>query len=472
MVCGRPIRTGWFNEVIDFLMKRRETMKGYQARKHAVFMCAATMLLAMSFGIWFSPMVHAQDATEERVPLAWIKAFGFQDDSFPGQTLRAIGQTYDGGADIGEVLSTTSRIKDGDIVSWYNEWFRTAERIRDVAEKSEKGGHRISAGEAYLRASNYYRASEFYLHADPSDPRALGAAKKSVDCFVKAIELLSIPVEIVRIPYEGTTLPGYFYTSPVATEKAPMVIVQTGFDGTAEELYGDAMAAVKRGYHCLVFEGPGQGKALRQQGLIFRPDWEKVITPVVDYAVTRPEVDPEKIAVLGYSFGGYLVPRAACFEHRPKVYIANSGVWDMHDAQLGDFPPELMSLVDTNPEAFDMEFTKIMEQSTVLTWGVNDSKWKIGGESAAETVERMKAYALTDELVANIKSTMLIVDAEGDVLMPLGQAKRLYDAIKGPKDWMFFTIDEGAEAHCQSGAHATLYQRTYDWLDDFFAKLD
>lgn len=447
-------------------------MKRRQRKERVVLMYIVAVLFGTLFGLGLPATLNAEDAKVERVPLAWIKAFGFQDDSFPGQTLRALGQAYDGGADIGEVLLTTSRIKDGDITSWYKEWFRTAERICGVAEKSEKGGHRISAGEAYLRASNYYRASEFYMHADPSDPRARGAAKKSVDCFVKAIKLLSIPAEIVLIPYEGTTLPGYFYTSPVAAGKAPLVIVQTGFDGTAEELYGDAMAAVKRGYHCLVFEGPGQGKALRQQGLIFRHDWEKVITPVVDYAVMRPEVDPEKIAILGYSFGGYLVPRAACFEHRPAVYIANSGVWDMYEAQVGDFPPELLSLAETNPEAFDLEFRKIMEHSTVLTWGVNDSKWKIGGDSAAETVERMKAYALTDELVANIKSTMLIVDAEGDVLMPLGQAKKLYDAIKGSKDWMFFTIDEGAEAHCQSGAHATLYQRTFDWLDDFFANSD
>jgi hypothetical protein len=84
----------------------------------------------------------------------------------------------------------------------------------------------------------------------------------------------------------------------------------------------------------------------------------------------------------------------------------------------------------------------------------------------------MRAYALTEDLVANIKSHMLIVDAEGDILMPTGQAKKLYDAIDGPKDWLLFTAEEAAQAHCQSGASSVLYQHTFDWLDDFFAKSD
>jgi dienelactone hydrolase len=449
-------------------------MKRHWTKLHTAFLCILAAVLGMAVG--FNGVLHAEEMAgmpEETGTALPVTAFGFQDDSFPEQTLRAIGQTYDGRADIMEVLSTVSRIESGNEVSWYNEWFKTAERVRKMAEKSEKGGHKISAGEAYMKASNYYRASEFYLHADPSDPRALGAAKQSVDCFVKAVELLSIPAETVSIPYEGTTLPGYFYTSPVAKEKAPLVIVQSGFDGTAEELYGDANAAIKRGYHCLAFEGPGQGKVLREQGLIFRPDWEKVITPVVDYVLTRPEVDPDKIAVLGYSFGGYLIPRAACFEHRPQVYIANSGIWSFYDAQIGEMPPELLSLMETDPVAYEIELMKMAEHSTVLRWGITDSKWKIGGGgSLPETVEKMKDYGLTEELVANIKSHMLIVDAEGDILIPSGQAKKLYDAISGPKDWMLFTAEEDAQAHCQSGASSVLYQHTFDWLDDFFAKLD
>lgn len=72
------------------------------------------------------------------------------------------------------------------------------------------------------------------------------------------------------------------------------LIVQTGFDGTAEELYFTrAVFALERGYNVLLFEGPGQGGALREQQLYFRPDWENVVTPVVDYLLARKDVDPK-----------------------------------------------------------------------------------------------------------------------------------------------------------------------------------
>ncbi len=80
---------------------------------------------------------------------------------------------------------------------------------------------------------------------------------------------------------------------------------------------GGAIAAVRRGYNCLTFEGPGQGEVIREQGLPFRYDWEKVVTPVVDYALSRPEVDPRKVALFGISLGG--VPGPPCCRLRAQA---------------------------------------------------------------------------------------------------------------------------------------------------------
>ena len=110
--------------------------------------------------------------------------------------------------------------------------------------------------------------------------------------------------------------------------------MHTGYDGTQEELRAHAMAATARGLNCLTFEGPGQGAVIREQGLGFRPDWEAVVTPVVDYVLGLPTVDPERIALLGISFGGYLAPRAAAFEHRLAACIANGGVFDFMAPRL------------------------------------------------------------------------------------------------------------------------------------------
>ena len=62
-----------------------------------------------------------------------------------------------------------------------------------------------------------------------------------------------------------------------------------------------AAAALRRGYNVLAFDGPGQGAALREQKLVMRPDWEAVITPVVDYALTRGEIAADKSVLFGYS---------------------------------------------------------------------------------------------------------------------------------------------------------------------------
>ncbi|MCK9910570.1 alpha/beta fold hydrolase, partial [Microbacteriaceae bacterium K1510] len=106
------------------------------------------------------------------------------------------------------------------------------------------------------------------------------------------------------------------------------LLINGGFDSTGEELYLQVVAsALQRGYNCLTFEGPGQGAVIREQHIPFRHDWEKVVTPMVDYLESRPEVDPKRIALMGISLGGYLAPRAAAFEHRLAACIANDGMF-------------------------------------------------------------------------------------------------------------------------------------------------
>src|SRR6202161_2036712 len=96
--------------------------------------------------------------------------FMFKDDeSFAFETLRAVGYTVYGGADIGEVMATAARITSGDWESWHQEWKALADRIAGIADECAAKGHSVSASSAYLRASNYYRTAEFYLRDDPAN---------------------------------------------------------------------------------------------------------------------------------------------------------------------------------------------------------------------------------------------------------------------------------------------------------------
>jgi len=86
-----------------------------------------------------------------------------------------------------------------------------------------------------------------------------------VDAYASALRLLELPAEPVSIPYAGTTLPGYFFRCRPAVQPAPLLIVHSGRDAWAEDCKYLADAALERGYHCLLFDGPGQGRVLRLQ---------------------------------------------------------------------------------------------------------------------------------------------------------------------------------------------------------------
>ena len=100
----------------------------------------------------------------------------FKDKQFAYQLMRILGETSSGASEIGEVIATAQRIKEGDFESWCTEWSKTAKRIDVFADECYSKNHWISAREAYLRSSNYYRAAEFYLHGNADYIRTVQSA--------------------------------------------------------------------------------------------------------------------------------------------------------------------------------------------------------------------------------------------------------------------------------------------------------
>ncbi len=227
--------------------------------------------------------------------------FLFDDEAFSFETLRTTGFAAYGGADLGEVLTTARHIGEGDEAGWHQAWKATAQRVAKIGEQALASGHRVSAREALLRASNYYRtAAAFLLEKPATDPEMTLLSAGQHDTFAAAAALFDTPVQAVSIPYEDTTLPAYLFLVDDPGAARPTIIYNSGYDSTREESYFViAAAALRRGYNVLAFDGPGQGAALREQRLVMRPDWEAVITPVVDYALTRGEIAADKIVVLG-----------------------------------------------------------------------------------------------------------------------------------------------------------------------------
>lgn len=387
----------------------------------------------------------------------------FNDDTFSFELLRILSYAPYGGADIGECLSAAYRIQEGDFESWHSEWYRTAERVLSQALESLEKGKRTSAKENFLRASNYYRTAEFFLHGNQDDPRILETWGKSRNAFVQAIKLMDEHVEQIEIPYEGTTLPGYFYRMDASPR--PTLLVHGGFDSTGEELYFEVVqAALKRGYNCLTFEGPGQGAVIREQGIPFRHDWEKVVTPVVDYLWTRSDVDRNKIALLGISLGGYLAPRAAAFEHRLAACVANDGLFSNQFGAMGkkfyQGPEENFN----NPMFIEQFVRMLMQKSISVRWAIENGMFTYRAQSIVELIEKTEPITLAG-VAHKITCPTLVCEAEADHFFA-GQPKMLLDALTCPKTHMVFTQEDGAEEHCQFGALVYFNQCLFEWLDE------
>lgn len=271
----------------------------------------------------------------------------------------------------------------------------------------------------------------------------------------------------VAIPYEGTTLRGFHFRGRSGAEKRPLLIFNNGSDGSllAGMNFG-CYGALARGRDALIFDGPGQGYALWKQGLHFRPDWEKVITSVVDFALTLDGIDPNRIALLGISQGGYWVPRALAFETRVAAGIADPGVVDLSTSWLGQFPSEALALLKSGPKA---EFDEMMEEALPPRFkaGLAFRMRPYGMTSYFDVFTAVQEYRLGD-LASRISCPMLVTDPQNEAFWP-GQSQRFYDLLTAPRTLVPFTVEQGADLHCEPKAPGLRDLHIFDWLDETLA---
>lgn len=181
---------------------------------------------------------------------------------------------------------------------------------------------------------------------------------------------------------------------------------------------------MERGYNCLTFEGPSQGGVIRKQKIPFRYDWEKVVTPVVDYALSRPEeVDPERIALMGISMGGYLAARAVAFEHRIAACILNGGVFDGYETFASGFPKSLQTAIDNgNSEYVNTFLNNLSESDPNIRFNMEHGMWTAGANTPFELVQGSKDYSIKN-IAQNIKCPTFVLEAEKDDSFP-GKPKK------------------------------------------------
>jgi len=343
---------------------------------------------------------------------------------------------------IGDRLNT----RKADPEAWWQEWTAMARHCEGLADAAAQKKRDFTAGDYYLRAGYYYYTGERMVYPGPAKTAIY---EDSLRCFHAGLKRRYPQIEFLEVPYEGTTLPAYFLKAQNTTGRAPTVVVFDGLDNCKEmSILFCGLEFSRRGFNALCIDGPGQGETLRLRNIHSRYDYDVPGRAAYDYVASRPDVDPQKVVVMGYSFGGYAAPRIVAFDHRYAGGVAFGAMWwDMHGW--------------VSRMAEQMRLGKAATSHFQIPWvfGVGDLKLE-------PAIEMMKKFSLAG-VAEKIQCPFLVVHGANDRIVPPAEAQKLYDAIGAKeKTIKIFDAEEGAAEHCQVDDRQAGVNYIADWITE------
>lgn len=374
---------------------------------------------------------------------------------FPGQyrwsaaLALVLGSAPYGGAELGEVDAVGRRLRDrvGDDEAWFAAWTDMGDAVGGAAEAAAAGGRGLTAASGFLRASSYYHIGERFRL--PKDDAALDAYRRGVDSFGRYADLVDGPrVERVEVPFEDAHLPAYLTLPEGAGGRCPCVVFFDGLDITKELQFVRGVAELRRrGVGCLVVDGPGNGETIRFRGLPLRPDYEAAGSAALDYLAGRPEVDGDRVGVMGISLGGYYAARCASREPRFAACVCWGAIWDYRA---------------TWRRRIDEGFGGAMSVAG------DHICWVLGCDTFDQALDLLGAYAL-DGVVQDMRCPYLLLHGARDEQIPLADAEAVYAAVgSADKELRVFDERTGGATHCQNDR---LTAGTVAWADWFADRL-
>lgn len=351
------------------------------------------------------------------------------------------------------VLLASEHGDDAGTEELYAAWEAVADRLIAKAQDDEARGRRIGAGETYYRASLYTSQAE-RLQSPQWEGRN-PAYQKSIDLLLKHVELSGVPFTPVNIPYEDSSLPGYLYQAP-GDGPHPLVIQWNGLDSTKEMMYysGFPKMLAERGISTLMVDTPGSGEALRLRGLKARHDTEVWAAAIIDWVeanATELKVDADQIGLVGWSLGGYYVPRATAFEKRIKLAVAWGANHNWAAVQEARRNREGENPV---PHYWEHVF---------WVWGASDM------DDFIEKTKHMHLNGVAEQITV----PLFITHGKNDRQIPAHYAQETYDqAVNSPKrELRFFDDPEGGIEHISIDNMPYVAGITADWVAETFAEL-
>ena len=394
---------------------------------------------------------------------------GFWIDHFPGNflwsnaALACKGMAPYGVVAMDEIDRIAERLKtrQGEPQAWQEEWCAMAAQVEKTADNATALGNDRTAGNYYLRAGNYYYTGERFI--PPGEVKA-AVGRKAYRCFQAGLSRSYSNLEFVEVPYQDpawngvtppegdarrdTTLPALFMKAPGVSSRAPTVVIFNGMDNCKEmSVIFAGLEFAKRGMHTLAIDGPGQGETLRFRGIPSRYDYEVPGKAAYDYVAQRADVDPARVVIMGYSFGGYYAGRIAAFEQRYAAGVAMTALhWDLAAWQI------------RIKEKAQAEGNKVAQSNFQF-------QWVVGAADADAGIEVAKRFTLKD-VAQQITMPFLVTHGANDRVVPAENAQKLFDAIGSKRKTLrVFTAEDGGAEH----AHVDNRQVGVDFVADWIA---
>ena len=321
--------------------------------------------------------------------------------------------------------------------------FEAAARLREAkAEAEARDGHPLTAGENYFFAANYWCLAQWAL--DDNTPQNIFYNRRKRHCFTQYGKLADHRIEAAWVPFEGKALPGWFHLPPgYQSGKIPCVISIPGMDGYKERfvsLYGDRW--LNRGCAVLSIEGPGQYEASIHGIHVSTEGWAKAGPAVYEWLAKRPEIDPERIAIVGQSFGSFFSTIA--FANEPRM--AACAIWG--------------TCLEPGQHSIFQEAAVTLKKRFMYMSGYTDEA----------TFDKFRQSLTWEGHADKIRKPYLCLSGEFDLLSPLEHTERMFRAIPGPRNLLVY---QGAD-HGVLGTPASLLGPSVsifmaDWIADRFA---
>ena len=313
---------------------------------------------------------------------------------------------------------------------------KTGRHMQAIASAAEAAGHRQSACELYFKACEQYRIAQHAIFYD-DHPDKIYLHGKLIESFEGCTRTADYPIERVEVDWEGVQIQCNFHKVPGA-KKAPTILSIPGMDQTKEAVPDPSNNLfIKRGMNVLCVDGPGQGMSNMRKIRVTADNHERATSACVDWLIGRPEVDPERIGVMGISMGSYWSNRLAAHDSRVKAIASSAANYGTKRAIFEEASPRFkqifMYMAGIHDEA---EFDKMAEKMHLFGYG-----------------PKVKCYSL-------------MVLGEYDPLCHLEEGLAYFEEVAGPKEIWVLENENHVPRPSRNFGGMVADNLVADWLKD------